>query len=111
MTQHARSRPWYCNDRLVDDWRAVERNGGDLKVLKSLKIARSIIVNLGIIGITLTALYLGGDVTVLGSLGLFVLGSYNGIEVLDYLSLAQAIVEVKQDGQAQQEQGNDSEDA
>jgi len=94
MTQHPR--PWYVSSRLVEDWRTVERNGGDLKMLKSLKIARSIIVNLGIITITLVALYLGGDVTILGSLGLFVLGAYNGIEVMDYLSLAQAIVEVQQ---------------
>lgn len=92
-----RRRPWYCSDRLVDDWRTVERSGGDLKMLKSLKIVRSLVVNLGIIGITLVALYLGGDVTILGSLGLFVLGAYNGVEVLDYLSLAQAIVEVKQE--------------
>jgi len=90
-------RPWYVNDRLCDDWLVVKQQGGDLRMLKSLKILRSIIVNLGIIGITITALYYGGDVTLLGSFGLFVLAAYNGVEVLDYLSLAQAIVEAQQE--------------
>jgi len=88
-------RPWYCSHRLVDDWRTVEREGGDLKMLKTLKIVRSLIVNLGIIIITLTTLYLGGDVTLIGSIGLTVMALYNGVEVVDYLSLAQAIVEVQ----------------
>lgn len=97
MTDQHAQRPWYVNERLCDDWVTVEEKGGDLRMLKLFKIARSIIVNLGIISITLVALWLGGDVNILGSLGLFVLAAYNGVEVLDYLSLAQAIVEVQRD--------------
>lgn len=93
---HARTRPWYVNDRLTEDWLTVQGQGGDLKMLKGLKILRSIIVNLGIIAITSLALYYGGDPHLFGSLGLGTLAAYNGIEVLDYVSLLQAIAEAKE---------------
>lgn len=99
----ARTRPWYCSERLTDDWLTIEAEGGDLKMLKSLKIVRSIVVNIGIITITALALYYGGAPQVFGTLGLFTLAAYNGIEVLDYLSLAQAIVEAKQQQQERDE--------
>jgi len=95
MTTQPR-RPWYVHNRLCDDWLTIDRNGGDLKMHKSLKLAESIIVNLGIITITLAGFYLGGDVTIFGSLGLFILGAYNGVATMNYLSLLQAIAEVKQ---------------
>jgi len=94
-TRQPRRRPWWVHDRLTDDWLAVEREGGDLKMLKGLKILRAIIVNLGIITITLYAVYSGGEPTVVGGLGLAVLGGYNGAEVMDYLSLLQAIAEAQ----------------
>jgi hypothetical protein len=90
-------RPWYCHDRLTDDYRQVADRGGDLRMLKTLKIVRSIIVNLGIIGVALTALlYTGADATVVATIGLVTLGLYNGVEVADYAALAQAFSEAKQ---------------
>jgi len=96
MTGIPTPRPWYVHDRLCDDWLAVKQQGGDLKMLKSLKIARSIVVNLGIISISLVALYYGARPDILGPLGVLVLAGYNGVEVMDYLSLLQAIAEAKQ---------------
>mgnify|MGYP000075916636 CR=1 FL=1 len=96
MTTHKSTRPWYCNDRLTDDYRTVAERGGDLRMLKTLKILRSIIVNLGIIGITTAALfYTGADATIVTVLGLVTLGLFNGVEVADYAALAQAFSEVK----------------
>lgn len=92
---HDSPRPWYTSDRLVDDWLAIEGEGGDLKMLKSLKILRSIIVNIGIITIAALALFYGGDASLFGTLGLLTLAAYNGIEVLDYVSLLQAIAEAQ----------------
>jgi len=93
------SRPWYCNDRLVDDYKTVHESGGDLKMLKSLKIIRAIVVNAGIIMIALTAMRQGADPTIIGGTGLFSLAAYNGIEIGDYAALAQAIVEVSHEQQ------------
>jgi len=94
MTQHQR-RKWYTPDRLVDDYWAVARSGGDLKMLKTLKIVRSIIVNLGIIGIALYALATtGADATLVSTVSLVTLGLYNGVEVADYAALATAFAEV-----------------
>ena len=92
---HPRQRPWYTSDRLTDDWLTIQAEGGDLKMLKSLKILRSIVVNIGIIAITSLALYYGGDPHVFGTLGLLTLAAFNGIEVLDYVSLLQAIAEAQ----------------
>jgi hypothetical protein len=99
----ATSRPWYCNDALVEDYRVVAANGGDFAMLRTLKILRSIIVNLGIIGVTLVALlYTGADATLVSAIGLITLGAFNGVEVADYAALAQAFTEVRR------EQANDS---
>lgn len=105
-TTQPRRRPWYTSDRLVEDWLVVEGEGGDLKMLKSLKILRSIVVNLGIIAIASLALFYGGDPHLFGTLGLLTLAAYNGIEVLDYISLLQAIAEAQD--QAQYSDGDDS---
>lgn len=105
MTQR-HTRPWYCLDALVEDYRVVADSGGDLKMLKALKILRSIIVNLGIIGVTLyTLLGTGADATLIATVGILTLGLYNGVEVADYAALAQAFAEVKNE-QDQQNDGN-----
>ena len=97
---YQRPRPWYCIDSLVDDYRTVAENGGDLDMLKTLKIVRSIIVNIGIIGITaVSLLYTGADPTWVSIIGLVTLGAYNGVEVADYAALAQAFAEAKQEQQ------------
>jgi len=96
-------RPWYCSDRLVDDWKTVHQTGGDLKMLKGLKIIRSIVVNIGISAISILGLRYGGDPTVIVPLAIAVLGAYNGVEIADYQALAQAIVEVSQETASEEE--------
>lgn len=95
---NAPSRPWYCIDPLVEDYLTIEREGGDLKVLKSLKILRAIVVNVGIIAITVLALLESAEPTVIGGIGLTSLAAYNGVEILDYRALAQAVVEAGNSG-------------
>jgi hypothetical protein len=98
-------RPWYCIDALVEDYRAVAIKGGNLGMLKSLIVIRSIIVNAGIIGVTLFSLaQTPANATLVASLGLLTLGLYNGVEVADYAALAQAFAEAKTD---QGDQGAD----
>jgi hypothetical protein len=96
-----RQRPWYCIDAAIEDYKTVEGAGGDLRMLKILKVVRSILVNSGIIAITLISLYYGVDPTIVSSIGLVILGAYNGIEIADYASLAQAVVEISEDKQNQ----------
>jgi|APHM01.1.fsa_nt_gi hypothetical protein len=88
-------RPWYCHSRLTDDYIKIANSGGDLRMLKTLKIVRSIIVNLGIIGVSAYSLLEGADPTWVGIVGIVTLGLYNGVEVADYAALAQAFVEAK----------------
>jgi hypothetical protein len=95
MSRRQPVRPWYCIDALVDDYVVVAESGGDLQMLKTLKVLRSIIVNVGIIAVTLFTVLQGADPTWVGVIGLFVLGAYNGIEVADYAALAQAFAEVR----------------
>jgi len=92
-------RPWYCNERLTNDYlRVIQEGGGDFKMLKGLKILRSIIVNAGIIGIAIYALTSSGvDVTAVALVAIITLGLYNGVEVADYAALAQAFQESKKD--------------
>jgi len=96
-TQH--SRPWYISDRACDEYRQVAHDDdGEFRMLKSLKILRSIIVNLGIIAIGLYSISLGGDPTIVGTLALLVIGGYNGLEFSDYLALVRAYNEVQSEG-------------
>jgi len=88
-------RDWYCNDRLTDEYITAHNNGGDLEMAKKLRIVRSIVVNLGLIGITVFALAEGADPTIVGGFGLIAIASYNGVEVADYIALMQAISEVQ----------------
>jgi len=97
-------REWYCNDRLTDEYITAHNNGGDLEMAKKLRIIRSIVVNLGMIGITVFALTEGADPTIVGGGGLLSIALYNGVEVADYIALMQAISEV----QAPAESGGDS---
>jgi hypothetical protein len=96
MDTHA-SRPWYINDRACDEYRTTLADGGRLPMLKTLKLIRSIVVNLGLIALSLLAVANGGQPTIIGVLGLLVLGAYNGLEFSDYLALVQAYEEVQND--------------
>lgn len=55
---------------------------------------RAIVVNLGIITITLYGIQQGANPTIIGGLGLVSLGLYNGLEISDYAALLQAIGEL-----------------
>jgi len=95
-TKH--NRPWYCRDGVVDEYKdTLQTDGQRLPMLKTLKIIRAIIVNLGVIAIGLYAISRGGDPTFLGGFGLTILGAYNGVELLDYAALLQAYSEVQTD--------------
>lgn len=95
--QPSNPRPWYCIGRLVEDYKTVGRSGGDLRMLKTLKVLQSIIVNGGVIAITLYSLAHGGEPTIVGSLGVGTLGLFNGIMGADYKALAQAVVELSEE--------------
>jgi|AntDeeMinimDraft_6_1070357.scaffolds.fasta_scaffold58655_1 hypothetical protein len=93
-TKH--NRPWYCRGGVVDEYKdTLQTDGQRLPMLKTLKIIRAIIVNVGMIGIAGYAIGQGGDPTLLGGLALGVLGLYNGLELSDYAALLQAYKEVQ----------------
>jgi hypothetical protein len=102
MTATQPSCPWYVSKRAVSDYRHTlstdDESGGNLKMLKTLKIVRSIIVNLGIISISLYSISTGADATLIGTLALGVLGGYNGLEFSDYLALVRAYRELESEG-------------
>ena len=101
MSAQEIARPWYCNDKNVDEWGQVLNDGEDLPMLKSLKILRAIVVNGGLIIGWFYSLSVGADPTIISALIVVTLGLYNGLEVGDYLALVQAYKEV------QTESGND----
>ena len=94
-SQHAR--PWYCSDEIVEEYRTTLTDGERLPMLKTLKIFRAILVNAGIIGVGLYALYLGGDPTWIAGMFFVIIGGYNGVEYADYAALMQAYQEVQND--------------
>lgn len=99
------SRPWYVSDRACEEYREIarsDREGGDLRMIKSLKLLRSIIVNIGIIILGYFSIINGGAPTAIGFVSLAILGGYNGLEFSDYLALVRAYHEV-QDGDGQSE--------
>lgn len=111
MTAPMQPRPWFCIDALVDDYRFIADSGGDLRMLKALKIIRSIIVNVGIIGVTLyTLIATNADPTWVFVFGIVTLGLYNGVEVADYAALAQAFAEVKADASDTNSNSNSNSD-
>jgi len=92
MTTDRSQRPWYILDGPCDEYK---RSFGDTgpTMLKTLKTIRAIIVNVGLIVISLSALSQGGDATVIGPLALLVLAGYNGVEYADYMALVRAYAE------------------
>jgi len=97
MTTSSTSRPWYCKDDVVDEYRLTLTEAGEtLPMLRALKILRAIVVNLGILAMGSYAIYRGGDPTLIATVALLVLGAYNGLELSDYLALVQAYQEVQQ---------------
>ena len=93
MSPNTCSRPWYCSDAQIDDYKAIDEAGGDLEHMKTTAWVRSMIVNLGIISVALYALSIGGNPTIIGGLALVSLAAYGGVEIADYTALTQALVE------------------
>jgi hypothetical protein len=93
MSTNTYSRPWYCSNGQIDEYKAINEAGGDLEHMKTTAWVRSMIVNLGIISVALYALSIGGNPTVIGGLALVSLAAYGGVEIADYQALTQAIAE------------------
>lgn len=92
------TRCWYHRDDVVDEYKSTLTDDGEpLPMLKTLKIIRAIIVNVGIFGVGAYAMYLEADPTLLAISTLAVAGAYNGLEIGDYLALVQAYQEVQEE--------------
>jgi hypothetical protein len=92
MSTNRTERPWYILDGPCEEYK---RSLGDTgpTMLKLLKTVRAIIVNVGLVAISLSALSQGGDATIIGPLALLVLAGYNGVEYADYMALVRAYSE------------------
>jgi hypothetical protein len=99
-------KPWYVNRQLCQDYRQIANNGGDFEMLKALKIIRSILVNIGIIAVSIYSLQAGADPTTLGGLTVATLGLYNGVELADYAALAQAFSQAGQEQETKKSNEN-----
>ena len=86
---------WYVRRRAVDEYKQTLADEEPLPMLKTLKILRAIVVNIGIMALSGYFVYEGGDPTIIGVMSLGVLAAYNGLEISDYLALLQAVQEVK----------------
>jgi len=86
---------WYVRRRAVDEYKQTLVDEEPLPMLKTLKILRAIIVNIGIMALSGYFVYEGGDPTIIGVMSLGVLAAYNGLEISDYLALLQAVQEIK----------------
>lgn len=92
------TRPWYCIDQLTNEYReaAVGVDEGDFRMIKTLKIVRSIIVIVAISTISLYTLYLGADPSLVAAFSLPSLAGYAGAEAADYAALVRGFLEAKQ---------------
>lgn len=90
-------RPWYCPDDLVEDYLEFASTGEDLKMLKTARAIQSLVVNAGIIAITLVSLYFGEANWYVVLSAILTLGLLNGVLAADYKAIAQAIVELSHD--------------
>jgi len=96
-TDRSPQRPWYCRDGVVNEYKQSIRDDREtLSMIKLAKVLKATIVNLGVVALALYAISRGGDPTILGTLGLVTLATYNGVELGEYLALIQAAREVQQ---------------
>jgi len=92
MTIDRTERPWYVLDGPCDEYKRTFGDTGPT-MLKMLKTVRALIVNIGLIAISLSALSQGGDATIIGPLALLIIAGYNGVEYADYIALVRAYSE------------------
>lgn len=86
-------RPWYCVDRLVDEHYARLEADDDISMLKTLKVARSLLVTLGAFiagGFFVNA---GADPLTTMLVTFAFVSAYNGLEFGDYAAFLQAYKE------------------
>ena len=93
-TQTQPTRPWLCSDRLVDAYLARAQDGDDLRVLKTVRAIESLIVNAGIIGMTIVALHYGEANPYVVLAAIVTLGLLNGVLAADYRALGRALAEL-----------------
>jgi len=100
LTQSPSARPWYCHSGLVETYKTYAREGGDLRLLKTVKTLESLIVNIGVIAMTLAALFFGEANAYVVAAGIATLGLLNGVMAADYQAMARALAELSnaQDG-------------
>ncbi|GAB3669529.1 hypothetical protein [Halopiger thermotolerans] len=94
MSTRQPTRPWYCYDSLVEAYKAIDRTGGDLRMLQHLKVVRAITTNILVTGIAWYAISAGGDPTLIGSAAVGALAILNGIEIGEWLAAKQALAEL-----------------
>jgi len=84
------------NKHQVQEYKQSLKTDAELfPMLKTLKLLRAIVVNIGIFAVSGYSLYLGADPTLIGLMALAVAGAYNGLELSDYLALLEAVKQVK----------------
>jgi len=84
------------NHKQVQEYKqSLANSDGLFPMLKTLKLLRAIIVNVGIFAVSGYSLYLGADPTLIGITSLVVAGAYNGLELSDYLALVEAVKQVQ----------------
>ena len=86
-------KPWYCSRELIDEYKHKASQGDSLRMLKLVKLIKSIIVNIGIIIVSVYGLYLGGDPTVIAPIAILVLAAHNGVDYSEIQAIKQAILE------------------
>ena len=98
MTTAQRTRPWYCSDRLVDEYRRkFEAGNTDRSMLKTLKVARSLLVTLGAFAAGVFFVSSGSDPLVTMIVTFAFVSAYNGLELGDYAAFVQAYQEFQRD--------------
>jgi hypothetical protein len=104
MTTAQRSRPWYCRDDVVDEYKTtISDDGTPLPMLKKLKLLKATVVNVGALAFSTYAISQGGDATLIASSALAFLATFNGVELGEYLSLLQAAREVQMENQSDED--------
>jgi len=99
MSTRIDPRPWYCVGAAVDEYKTIlTANPDRLPMLKTFKILRALLVNVGILTFGAYAMYLGGEPTLIGLVTLLTFVGYNGLEASDYASLVRAVDELRSGG-------------
>lgn len=100
MTIHHPPRPWYCPDALVDTYKSIQSNGGDLRVIRLIKALKAIVTNILVVTIAIFSIMEGAEPTLVGMLALAAITLLNGIELSEWLAAKQALKELDFEAEA-----------